>query len=198
MGTERVLNMDEMLKRFEFLGAKAPEAVRNAMMVSAEAMLAGVVRKLRGQYLNVRTGHGWQSMQEFTRVAGDSIKAGIDTDVGYMKAHEEGFPVLGELDDGIVQVRAHTAHRLGRILAVDVKSRTVSKRARPTKREIARGSWTVRAHDMQMNIRARRFMRDTINEQFDATANRVERALVIAARTGSIPTRAQLAGGGGA
>jgi hypothetical protein len=191
MGTERVLNMDEMLKRFEFLGAKAPEAVRNAMMVSAEAMLAGVVRKLRGQYLNVRTGHGWQSMQEFTRVAGDSIKAGIDTDVGYMKAHEEGF-------HGRVQVREHTAHRLGRILAVDVKSRTVSKRARPTKREIARGSWTVRAHDMQMNIRARRFMRDTINEQFDATANRVERALVIAARTGSIPTRAQLAGGGGA
>lgn len=185
MGTERVLNMDEMLKRFEFLGDRLPQAVFVAMLVSAKAMLASVDRKLRGQYLNVRTGRGWQSMQDFARLTANSMQAGIDTDVRYMKAHEEGFHKT-------VEVRAHTARRRGRILARDIKSHAVSRRARPTKREIARGSWTVQAHEMKMNIRARYFMRDTINEAFDATQDRVTRALVIAARTGSIPTAADI------
>src|SRR5262245_48640981 len=106
MGIERPLSMDELLKRFELLGQQLPRAVFNAMIASAKVMLTSVERKLRGEYLNVRTGHGWRSMGDFARVQGDHIQAGIDTDVIYMRAHELGF-------DGTVNVRAHTAQHRG-------------------------------------------------------------------------------------
>ena len=184
MTIERKLSIKEMLERFAFLGTKLPRCVFVALLVSSKAMLASVTRKLRGDYLNVRTGRGWQSMQDFARTSGDKMQAGIDTNVRYMRAHEEGF-------HGTVQVRAHTAQRRGRILAQDIKSRK-AKRARLTKREIARGAWLVRAHPMKMNLRARHFMRDTIDQQFVPTQDRILKALVIAAETGQIPTPGQL------
>lgn len=186
MSTERYLTMEEMLKRFEFLGAKLPQAVFVAMIASAKAMLSGVTRKLRGEYLNVQTGHGWQSMEDFARSDGQVMQAGIDTDVGYMKAHEEGF-------HGRVQVKAHVR----RLATLSLNNRGVVSRrsSKDYKRAVLAGRKTfthVRAHTMLMNLRARHFMRDTINEQFDATSNRVERAVVIAATTGNMPTVAQL------
>ncbi len=185
MGTERVLSIEEMVQRFAFLGRDLPKAVFVGMVASSHAMLTSVVKKVRGDYLNVDTGRGWKSFEGYAKADADSIRAIIDTDVIHMKAHEEGF-------HGTVQVRQHTAEHRGRILAVDIKSRAVARRARPTKREIGRGAWIVRAHTMKMNIRARRFMRDTVNQQFDPTAGRVERAIVIAATTGQLPTPGQL------
>jgi len=186
MATERVLNMDEMFKRFAFLGANLPRSAYVAMLVSAKAMLTGVTKKLRGEYLNVRTGHGWQSMADFAKFSEDTMQAGIDSDVIYMRAHEEGF-------HGRVQVPAHTAqHRHGRTLSMDIKTRTPLRQARMTKRQIARGAWTVRSHAMEMKIRARHFMRDAIDEQYDHTQDRIVRALVIAATTGQIPKPGQV------
>ena len=185
MGTERVLNMDEMLERFRVLGKDLPEAMFNAMIVSAEDMLARVDRKLRGEYLNVRTGRGWQSFQDFARISSSGIQAGIDTDVLYMKAHEQGF-------HGEVQVREHTAQHRGAIRAQDIKTHAASKRAKVTKREAERGSWTVRAHTMLMNVRARYFMRDTINEAFDPTQDRVQRAVYLLVTTGRVPSPGEI------
>jgi hypothetical protein len=185
MPTERVLNMDEMLKRFEFLGANLPASVFNAMLGSAKVMLASVVRKVRGQYLKVDTGRGWQSFEDFARLKGANIQAGIDTDVTYMRAHEEGF-------HGRVQVRAHTrqAYRVA-----GPSGRATKKSAREFKLARARSLRRViyvRAHSMRMNIRARRFMGDTVDQQFAPTQDRVVKALVLAARTGEVPTVAQI------
>ena len=187
MGIERKLNIHEMVERFSFLGAKLPRVLFVAMLVSGKAMLASVSRKLRGEYLNVRTGHGWQSMGDFTRASGDKIQAGIDTDVGYMKAHEEGF-------HGTVQVRGHlrrivSLQRNDRSGLVTKRSSTAFKRA--IKARAARTAF-VRPHTMKMNLRARRFMRDTVNQQVEPTAARIEKAMVIAASTGQIPTPGQL------
>lgn len=186
MATERVLNMDEMLERFRFLGRDLPRAVFSAMLVSSQAMLSSVTRKLRGEYLNVDTGRGRQSMQAFAKSGETKMQAGIDTDVIYMKAHEEGF-------HGRVQVRAHT-RQMYRVAGPSGRATRLS--ARTFKAATRRGQKRivyVRAHHMQMNIRARRFMRDSINQEFDATQSRIERALVIAATTGKIPTPGQLA-----
>ena len=187
MGTERQLNMAEMLTRFEFLGKDLPKAVFAAMLISAKQMLTSVTKKLRGEYLKVDTSRGWKSMQVFARFGENKMQAGIDTDVRYMKAHEEGFHVT-------VQVRGHIRRLV--TLSTNVRTGIVTKKsARAYKRRVLEGRATsvfVRPHSMQMNIRARRFMRDTINQQFDPTASRIERALVIAARTGRLPSPGEL------
>jgi len=186
MATERVLNMDEMMKRFEFLGRDLPRAVYVAMLVSAKAMLAGVTRKLRGEYLNVDTSRGWKSMQDFASFSDEKMQAGIDSDVIYIRAHEEGFHET-------VQVRAHTRRNIAPVFnnAGRMTRKSVLAFRAALKKRAVRTSF-VRAHAMHMNIRASHFMRDTINEQFNPTQDRIQRALVIAATTGQIPTPNQL------
>lgn len=188
MAIERRLNMEQMLQRFEWLGANLSRAVFIAMAITGKVMLARVVRKLRGEYLNVRTGHGWQSMQDFAKANGDTMKAGIDSDVIYMKAHEEGF-------HGIVNVREHTAQHRGRAKLVDIRTRQVVKRFSLTRRERDRGPWMVRAHSMRMNLRARHSIKDTVDEEFEPTQQRVTNAVLFAANNGKLPTPAQVVSG---
>lgn len=155
------LTLDGMLERFKYLGKDLPAAVYSAMILSAEAMLADVVRnRMSGQYLGVKTGNARRSMDGFARATGNSVEAVIGNPFVYVRAHEQGF-------SGTVQVRAHA-------------------------RRTRRGSTTVRAHAMRMNVRARHFIRDTVRAAKEPTADRVTRAIYITAKTGKVPTPGQL------
>lgn len=188
------LNLDEMLHRFKFLGDKIGPTVYAAMLVSAKKMLADVVKKRmsnprRGSTatnLGVDTGTARRSMIEQAGITADRVFALLGSPVDYVKTHEEGFR-------GTVQVPTHTAqHRHGRTLAVSVKTRAITKRAALTKRQKARGPWTVRSHSMKMDIHAKHFIRDTVNESVAPLEKRILQSLLIAAKTGQVPSPSQL------
>ena len=193
--TETVkLNMDEMIQRFRFLGANLAPTVYSAMLISAQKMLRDVVSKRmsnprRGSTstnLGVDTGTARRSMIDQAGLTAESVFALIGSPVDYVKTHEEGFR-------GRVNVPAHTAqHRHGKTLAVSAKTGAITKRARLTARQKAKGSWAVRAHSRKVDIVAKHFIRDTVFESVAPREKRVLQALMIAAKTGRVPSPGQL------
>ena len=181
MAEEVSLDLDKILRTFEHLSGDLPAAIFAAMTVSAEAMLADVVRnRMSGQYLGVVTGNARRSMQGFARAQGNTISAIIGNPFRYVRAHELGF-------QGTVQVKAHERRRLGAIKARNIRTRQVTKRGKPTKAQMAAGPIHVRAHDMHMNVRAKYFMRDTVRDAVVPTTDRIKRAVLFLARNGRPP-----------
>jgi len=196
--TETVkLNMDEMIGRFKFLGKQLAPTIYTAMLVAGQAMLRkGVMEHMSGPkrgsgpgLLGRDTGTARRSMIAQTAMDASKVGSLIGSPLGYVRAHEEGF-------DGPVQVRAHTR----RIIRLERTSRSgftkVSKKsAARYKAALRRGGKTVayvRAHDRQVNIAAKHFIRDTVLESVAPTEQRILKALMIAARTGKVPTPGQL------
>jgi hypothetical protein len=192
MGETIKLELADLVKRFEAVSQNVPAAVYSAFLLSAEAMVADVTKnRMTGQYLGVVTGGARRSIQPVTTAGAEGMKTGIESHLNYVKAHEEGFR-------GEVQVPEHLRKNVS--LKIDVRTGKVTKRsAREYKAAVlAHRKLTshVRAHSMKMNIRAKYFMRDTVRAAVDPTASRVERALVILASTGRIPTPAEINRGG--
>lgn len=188
------LNLDEMLQRFKFLGDKLGPTVYSAMLISAQKMLADVVKirmsnPRRGSSatnLGVDTGTARRSMIDQAGITADRVFALIGSPVDYVQAHEEGF-------SGRVNVPAHMAqHRHGRTLAVSAKTGAITKRAGLTKRQKAKGAWLVRAHSMKMNIHAKHFIRDTVQGAVAPLEKRILQSLLIAVKTGQVPSPSQL------
>jgi hypothetical protein len=190
------LNMADMLKRFEFLGSNLVATVYVAMLVAAQKMLRDVVSKRmsnprRGSTatnLGVDTGTARRSMIERTGLTADRVFALIGSPLEYVRVHEEGFA-------GTQNVKAHIRRRLGVIKAVSISTRAVVKRAAVTARQRrldASSPIHVGAHSRKVDIIAKHFIRDTVLENVEPTVDRITRALVIAAKTGRVPSPREL------
>ena len=200
MTITRTVSLKELIGLIGQAGRKAPQAMQVAMRAAVQAMIRDVVRnRISGQYLGVDTGTGRRSVRSSgsTESGAGAIRGVIGTPLRYMRAHEQGFK-------GPVQVRAHTR----RNLALSVrKGQLTKKSARALKARIKAKRQSVahvRAHTRQVNIRARRFLRDTLLQESgklpsllggSSTApltRRVVRALSILTITGRLPKVSEL------
>ncbi len=193
MATDVVnLSLNAMVERFKFLGDMLPQTVFNAMLVSAKKMLADVTKQRmsnprRGSTstnLGVDTGTARRSMIDQAGITPDKVFALIGSPVDYVKTHEEGF-------HGTAHVRASMRSHKGKILARTATG-AVKKRARVTARQKSKGAWSVRAYERKVNIIGKHFIRDTVLQAGIPTQDRITTALIIAAKTGRIPTPSQL------
>lgn len=196
MATDVVhLSLDTMLARFRFLGEYLNSAVYNAMLVSANKMLADVT-KLRmsnprrgstSTNLGVDTGTARRSMIDRVGVTPEKIFALIGSPVDYVKTHEEGF-------HGVAHVRAHTRQLVS--LSRNTKTGLVSKiSAGKYKKAIRKNRKTiayVRPYARKVDIIGKHFIRDTVAQAVIPTQDRITTALVIAAKTGRVPAPSQL------
>jgi hypothetical protein len=189
------LNLDEMIQRFKFLGEHLAPTVYSAMLITAQNMLRDVVSKRmsnprRGSTatnLGVDTGTARRSMIDQAGLEAERVFALIGSPVDYVKAHEEGF-------HGTVNVPGHVRRNVS--LKRNVKTGLVSKTsARQYKAALKAGHKTtsfVRAHKMKLDIMAKHFIRDTVQEAVAPLEKRVLQALMIATKTGSVPSPGQL------
>lgn len=199
------LNMDEMIGRFRFLGKNLAPTIFNAMLMSGQEMLRrGVLDHMSrpsgpkhsysgsgpGQ-LGRDTGTARRSMVTLTKMTADAVSNLLGSPLGYVRAHEEG-------SDGIAKVRAHTR----RLVVLTRSSRSgftkVSKKsANAYKASLRRGGKRfafVRAYDRKVHIVAKNFIRDSILDAVAPTEQRILKALMIAAKTGTVPSTGQLGG----
>ena len=196
----RTVSIEELSKRLGDLQKKLPAAARAAMRSSVWAMIRDVVmNRMSGQYLGVVTSTARRSMHATVERRGDSVRGVIGNPHDYVRAHEMGF-------HGPVQVRAHT-RQLARLERGVRTGKVTKKSARKYKARRKKGyamSASVRAHTRQVNIRAKRFIRDTLADEavpYSATRaqagnsrieRRVLRALEILAETGKTPKAADI------
>ena len=204
MTTTRTVTFKELQRLVDLAGRKAPEAMRVAMKAATQGMVRDVVKnRMSGQYLGVVTGAGRRSVQSSGSVegSGETVRGVIGSPFKYIKAHEQGFK-------GQVQVPAHTRRlNLTRVIQKGKRAGQRVKRGEKQRLQSAlsgrKTSTTVRAHTRQMNIRARRFLRDTVLQEAGGLpgllsggeppfTRRVVRALSILALTGRLPKTSQL------
>lgn len=200
MGEFIRLDVSELAQALDALGLNVAEAVRRAAVLSVESMIADVVReRMSGQLLGVVTGTARRSMAGLTgggstpgaaamenaakarsTVSPTRVTSEWGSPLAYVRAHEEGF-------HGMVGVRAHVRRRArtARAWSIETHRGTVFGR-RP------KGVVYVTGHAMRMNVRAKRFMAATVAAKAPSVSDRVWAALRILARTGRIPTYAQL------
>lgn len=181
------------------LEVKAPETLREAVYVSIVSMMRDAIKnKMTGQYLGVVTGTARRSIagqaagskapptyaamqseaQSRTRLAGTRIVGEFGSPLGYVRAHEEGFA-------GTVQVPGHTRRIVS--LVTNARGRVTTKSAKEYRKAVAAGRKTialVRPHAMRMNIRAKHFLRDSLREGVPGLERRLERSILILAKTG--------------
>jgi len=93
-----------------------------------------------------------------------------------------GGKVVGMFGSHLDYMRAHELGFQGRV------------QVRGHSRRVGKGSATVRPHERMMNMRARRFLRDALQEGIPNLDARLGRALSILMVTGKPPTTAQLGG----
>ncbi len=100
------------------------------------------VRKQKGKAPGIVTGRLRNSIEPIPpRVSGDDYETGVKTNVEYAGVHEFGF-------NGTVNVRAHR--------------RTMTQAwGRPT----APFTQNVRAHDRQMNVKEKRYLRNPVRDE---------------------------------
>ena len=195
MATDSVrLTLPDMTERFKFLGDKLGPTVFAAMLISAQKMLADVVSKRmsnprRGstdRNLGVDFGTARRSMIDKAGITEDKVFALIGSPVGYVRTHEEGF-------HGPVQVRGHVRQLVA--LTMNAKGKVTKKSAAAFKSAVRNKQATtahVRAYSRKVDIIAKHFIRDTVTEAVPPTEERIMRALVIAAKTGRVPSPTQL------
>lgn len=188
------LDAQQIIDRFRFLGQALVPTVYNAMLVSANRMLRDVVQKRmsgpRGApgILGVVTGTARRSMIDLVELQKETISAIIGSPLSYVKAHELGY-------HGPQNVRAHMRRRLGAAKAISIAPATrgqIVKRGAITRAQRAKGPIMVKAHTRKVNIVAKHFIRDTIFAAKLPTETRIVNALLIAAKTGKVPTAAQI------
>ena len=195
--TTVILDIDQMIKRYEFLGSALRPTVFKAMLLSAQRMRRDVVEKRmsgpRGApgILGVVTGAARRSMTDEAEITADTITALFGSALGYVKAHEEGYK------NDAQQIRAHDRKRRGKVKAVSIAAATrgkVVKRGSITAAQRRAGPIHVRAHTRKVRIIAKHFIRDTLLAAKVPTENRIMRALVLAASTGKVPSASELGG----
>ena len=129
--------------------AGAPERLREAVERTIRRLAIKLqakvkAEKLTGQVLHVRTGTLRRSINQQVFVEGDAVFAIVGTNVRYAAAHEYGF-------NGVVEVRGHVRK---------VASRSVYRGSRQT----LQGVSFVSAHQRNVNLPARSFLRSALRE----------------------------------
>ena len=166
------VDLTEMLKRFSGIQQGLPQAIHRAVVNSIQAMSAYLVRD--------RLSHrGPDTLGVVTGTARRSIASGVEGIV------PTGGVVRGYFGSPLRYVRAHDQGFAG----------TVRKRAH-SRRTKKGGVAAVRAHDVRMNIRARRFFKKTIEVGQPGVERRVRTALRVLAVTGKVPTFSDIESGG--
>lgn len=185
------IDLDDLEEMTEAYGTKLAKSVRVGVREAILLNVRDVTKtKLRGQYLNRRTGTLIRSVtaSRSDEMTETMVRGSFGTHLDYGKAHEVGFR-------GQVQVAAHT-RRLVRT-RTNRQGQLSKKSAKALKRKLQRGLKTtahVRAHSRRVNIRPRYYLRDTLRENIGKTKQRVIRALLVLGRTGKVPTAAAVRG----
>lgn len=136
---------------------------RDTMNRVTVILQAGVVGKLNGAVLNVRTGTLRRSINRKVISTNAEVRGSVGTNVKYGAVHEYG---------GTFQIPGHTATR--RKYAIDQSGRRLVATRRQSAPELKSGfrkvqyevhkaSWTVRAHPATYPERS--FLRSTLKEQ---------------------------------
>lgn len=178
-------NRKEVMRRIR----RMPKLVQRSMLVSAKVSIQFLVRyvivnKLSGQSLNRVTGNAQRSISASPGKApaerlSDGARATFGSNVDYVRAHNDGF-------DGNVQVQAHE-RRLFRTKSL--------RTGKELKRKQLSGSTKVRAHVRRVKMRARHFFEETMSEGRGGVEARLRKGILLALRTGKVPTQAQIEGG---
>jgi len=191
------LPIDGIVERFKSLGPLLAPTVYVAMLASTQKMLRDVLSKRmsnprRGSTatnLGVDTGTARRSMVGPVKQTQDTVQAVLGSTVDYVAAHEAGF-------HGTQHVRAYTRIIAG--LSRNARTGIVTKKAAGKyKAALRSGKATiahVRPHGRKVNIIAKHFIRDTVIEAKDPAADRITKALMIAIKTGRVPSIAQMGG----
>lgn len=201
-GSTVTVTLDELQKMIRGVGDKFPEIAERAMTASVQAMVRDVVaNRMTGQYLGVVTGTARRSITGRVKRGASSITASIGSTLKYVRAHEMGYT-------GPVQVRAHQRRLVE--LSSGRGGKITKASARKYKKAKAAGRKTmshVRAHTRRVNIRARRFLRDTVMQEAGtlpamllsgepAFSRRLVRAMQIYVEQGRMPSVGDLGLGG--
>lgn len=159
-----------------------------AVAAGIKASLLWAVRdvtknRLLGQYLRRRTGTLIRSITASPHlpvVSPDLVVGRFGSHLDYARAHElgfEGFVDVPEHSRASHRVRAHS--RQTRAGEIQVRAHT-------------RAEHLVGAHRAYLVIRARHFLRDTVQDAAGPTERRLARALAIAIRTGRVASAGEL------
>lgn len=182
MATTRTITLEELGVVLGELASKAPEAIMAACRAHAMDVLRTVVADhMTGQDLGVVTGTARRSMTWEVVPTENSIKIVWGSPLNYVRAHEEGF-------EGDVTVRAHVRRILGR-------SEALTRSGKRSRARITKAFANVRSHDRHIKIRAKRFLRKSINERAPQLPKRVKRALILLIDRGRVPTTAEVISG---
>jgi hypothetical protein len=185
------LPIDGIVERFKSLGPMLAPTVYVGLLASAKQMLRDVLQKRmsnprRGSTstnLGVDTGTARRSMVDRVGVTESTAFALLGSVERYVKAHEEGF-------HGTAHVRAYTRRNLSPKFNVRTGKLT-KKYAMEYIAARRKGKKTVsyvRAHGRKVDIIAKHFIRDTVIEAAGPTADRITRGLIIAIKTGRVPS----------
>lgn len=187
MSVTAVVHLDQGKARKQ-LGGLAKglrQAMKVAMRARVNARISHVVKnKLTGQVLRVQTGTLRRNVANTANVvqAGDHLIGAFGTDLRYGIAHELGFV-------GAVTVKAHERER-----RMTRSQRRKAAALFGANAEDLRATAHVRAHQRQVNIRARHYLADTQREMTPGDEPVFLKALRFLATTGKPPTLADLRG----
>jgi hypothetical protein len=183
------IDLEQIEKALGKLPSGLPRAVLAGMKASAMVILRRVVMERmsdpspgRFPNLGVVTGTGRRSMvARAMKLAHDRISLEVGSPLKYIRAHELGF-------EGDVNVTGHTRHL---VAPPDIRKGKITKTsARRLKAALRAGRATtafVKPHKRFVHIRARGFIRRSINTELEPTRQRVLRAIEHLARTGKAP-----------
>jgi hypothetical protein len=195
--SEIVVTPERSAEMFLRFGNGAARAMLSAAKASATFMAARTIStKLENKnppYLNRRKGNLIRNVaaSPYARaVSTNEVEAGFGTNSDYGIPLEEGYK-------GIVTVRAHMRKRLGAIRAVDIRTREATKRARVTLAQRQAGPISVKEHERDVDIRARHYLLDTLNENAGKPGEFVNEAFDQLLVTGNPPSGEDLLRTGG-
>ena len=156
------------------LGQKLERATSNVgKAVEKEAInLVAYVKseKLTDQVVRVRTGRLRRSITYRYQQNGQSFQAWVGTNVSYARALEEGF-------SGTVNVKAHVVREHQRRMTVAFGKPMAEPKTVTVKEH------SVKAHPMKVNIKARKFLRSSLDENTSRITNNLRQAVAEGLRT---------------
>lgn len=154
--TASLVGADRLVAGLTAKSASLPKAVQQSVQRGALDLVAHIKEnKLNGQVLKVRTGRLRGSINAKFENGSGVFKASVGTNLKYARIHEYGF-------QGAVAVKAHQ-----RMMKVAW--------GKPVK---APHKIDVRAHVINMKMKARPFMQPALNEKRDGILGGIRAALI--------------------
>lgn len=151
---------ESLIATFRGYPGRLAAALLNAMQrITLKIQTVVKEEKLTGQVLHVRTGTLRRSINRRIWISGDQINGAVGTNVEYAGPHEFGF-------HGTVTVREHQRR---------IRARVDAKWAGKKKGKVI-GIAHVKAFTRTMNLPERSFLRSSLRELEQFTANEIRRS----------------------